>query len=119
MSDRRPNSAVTLVLLGAVLGLVFAAGLGLVRFFSSGPLRYLELAGTFALTLIYASPPLLALFSLRGREVLLLPAVALGAVATVRSFSGVTLVLVVPTALWIVAYVGFCAQATGLAVVTS
>lgn len=105
MSDRRPNSAARLVLLGAVLGLVAAVGLGLVKFVNSGPLRYLELVGTLGLTLVYASPALLALLSLRGREVLLIPAIALGAVASVSAFSGVTLVLLVPTALWTVAYV--------------
>jgi hypothetical protein len=95
-----------LVARGAILGLVAAVGLGLLGFVNSGPLeRELEVLGTFALALVYATPSLLAFLSLRGRPILLLAAILLGLLASFSAFSGVTLVLLVPTGMWATAYI--------------
>lgn len=81
---------------GAVLGLAAALGLALlVLVGSSPPERGLN---QLVLPLVYAVPGLLALLSLRGRPVLLVPATALSLLLSVTTLSGVSLILLAPAA---------------------
>ena len=85
-------------LIGAVVGLVPAVGLGSLRVLNGeAPAVAAQVAGNIAFTLVYASPYLLALMASRARD----PGVrggllaALGLLSLVASFSSMSLVTVV------------------------
>ena len=88
--------------------LVVAAGgaLGLLRFAGGGPFeRGLEAAaGALALGAVLAVPGVLALLSLADRPALLLPAGILLVPLSFVSFAGVTLPLLIPAVMLLVAY---------------
>lgn len=87
---------------GAVLGLVAALGFGIAIFVgSSPPERSLEPLG---FSLLWAMPALLALLSLRERPVLLVPAAVLSFFLSFGALSGVTLVLLIPTICYVLAF---------------
>ncbi|MDQ3306337.1 MAG: hypothetical protein M3535_10265 [Actinomycetota bacterium] len=88
--------------MGATLGLVAAAGFGVIIFINSvPPERSFEPLG---FPLVWSMPALLALLSLRSRPVLLLPAGVLSVFLAVTALSGVTLVLLVPMGFYVAAY---------------
>ena len=92
----------------AVGGLVLAGAgaLGLLRFFGGAPeLRGLDAAsGALALGAVMAVPGALALLSLAERPALLLPAGILLIPLSFVSFAGVTLPLLIPAVMLLVAY---------------
>ena len=94
-----------IVLPAAIAGLAIAAGLGVLRFaLSEPPERSVEWLGDLALAAVYAVPAVLALVGLRGRPSLLAAGGVLGIALAFTAFSGVALVLVVPSALYLVGY---------------
>lgn len=98
-SDR---SGRRLTVAGVVLGLVAATGFGLlIQINATPPERGLE---SLSFPLLWAMPGLLGTLSLRARPVLLIPAAALGVLLSLTSFSGVTLVLIIPAVCFIFAY---------------
>ncbi|HEX2274645.1 MAG TPA: hypothetical protein VHG90_12300 [Acidimicrobiales bacterium] len=93
----------------AIVGALVVAGggaLGWLRFAGSDPpLRGLEAAaGALALGAVMAVPGVLALLSLADRPALLLPAGVLLVPLSFVSFAGVTLPLLVPAVMLLVAY---------------
>jgi hypothetical protein len=96
------------VFVAAVGGLVVAGAgaLGLLRFFGGAPeLRGPEAAsGALALGAVMAVPGALALLSLAERPALLLPAGILLIPLSFVSFAGVTLPLLIPAVMLLVAY---------------
>ncbi len=91
-----------LALVGVVLGFGAGIGFGLVIHFGSVPPE--RDVGLLGFPVIWSMPALLALLSLRSRPLLLLPAAVIGFVLALTSLSGVALVLLVPAALYLVAY---------------
>ena len=89
-------------------------GLGVLRLIGDAPeLRGVEAAsGAFALGAVMAAPGLLALLSLADRPALLLPAGVLLVPLSFVSFAGVTLPLLVPAVMLLVAYGRRCSGHT-------
>jgi hypothetical protein len=102
MGGSRERAGKRLTLVGAVLGLVAAAGLGVL--FLVGGTFPVTGAGELSLPLLWAMPAFLALLSLRERPVLLLPAAVLGFPLAFTVISWLILVLLVPAICYGVAY---------------
>lgn len=64
----------------------------------------LDVLGNVALFAVYAAPALLALLALRGRPLLLLPAAVLAFLLAFTALSGVSLVLLLPGAAYLAAF---------------
>ncbi|MBI2237715.1 MAG: hypothetical protein HYU54_04210 [Actinobacteria bacterium] len=89
----------------AILGLALAAAFGTLRFLNADPPeREAEWLGDLALAASFATPGLLALLGLRERPSLLLAGGALGVFLSGVSLSFVSLPLLVPSVLYLVAY---------------
>lgn len=102
MGGSRERAGKRLTLVGAVLGLLAAAGLGVL--FLVGGTFPVTGAGELSFPLLWAMPALLALLSLRERPVLLLPAAVLGFPLAFTVLSWLILVLLVPAICYGVAY---------------
>lgn len=91
-----------LTVAGVVVGLMAATAFGVVIFLGSAPPE-----GSFeavGFPLLWAMPALLALLSLWERPVLLVPAAVLSFLLSFSALSGVTLVLLIPTVCYVLAY---------------
>lgn len=88
----------------AVLGLLLAAGFLALLYAGADPPQRAHDLRWVTFPLVLAMPAVLALLSLPSRSLLLVPAAVLGLVLAFASFSGVTLVLLVPAVLSLSAY---------------
>lgn len=103
MSTTRRRPAALLV--GVWIHLLLAVGFAAIRFANTPPpLRAVEWPGNLAMALVYALPALLALLALAGRAAALLAAAVLSVPLAFTALSGVSLLLLVPAALYAVAY---------------
>lgn len=85
-----------------VIAVIFALGR---RLWDDGPtLDAAGALGDLALAAAYAVPALLALVALRGRPLLLLPAAGLAFLFSFTALSGVSLVLLIPAAAYLVGF---------------
>ena len=115
-----PSRGARAAVVGAVLGLVPAAGLGLLRFFGSDGPPGVEVVGALSLALVYASPYLAALIASRVRSPgarggLLAPIGLLSLVASFLSLSLVTVVFLPATYfIWLAAVRSLTAAARPL-----
>ena len=106
LSHRWKTSPNKLILVGALLGLLLALGLSVLRvaLTEASPQRVEEGLGSVAFGLIYLSPYLIALYAVHrlqpsSRAPLLLAATILSLAASVLAFSGVSLVFLPATIL--------------------
>lgn len=103
-----PERRSTIGLIGALLGLTFAVGLWAARFFGEkSPVHAAEWwIGDVALASVFALPALVGVLAHRGRGGLWLTAEILTLVLSVTPISIATLVLVMPSVMYLVAYGG-------------
>lgn len=104
--DVTPRStAPRIAVVGIVLSLVLAVGIGILRTANAEPVeRGVEVAGNIAFAIVFAAPALLALLGLRGRPSLFVAAGVLDLVLTfVTLISFIGLVFVPPAAMFFVA----------------
>jgi len=104
--DVTPRStAPRIAVVGIVLSLVLAAGIGILRTANAEPVeRGVEVAGNIAFAIVFAAPALLALLGLRGRLSLFVAAGVLDLVLTfVTLISFIGLLFVPPAAMFFVA----------------
>jgi hypothetical protein len=107
--SRDPPRGAQAAAIGAVLGLVPAAGLGLLRFLGSDGPPDTRIVGALSLALMYASPYLVALMTSRirspgARGGLLAPVGLLSLAASFSSWSLVTVVFLPATLfIWLAA----------------
>ncbi len=110
--SRAPGAAVV----GIILAVVLAVGVGLLRAINAEPAeRAVEIAGAAAFTVVFAAPALLAYLGLRDRPALLVAAgmLELG-LALISLFSYIGLLLVPPAVLFFVAAGNMRGAGTGL-----
>lgn len=88
----------------ALVGIVLAASLGVVRFVNGEPaVRTADWFGTLAFAVLIAAPAVLALLGLRGRPALILAGGALGIfLAAIGAVSLFSLALIVPSVVFLV-----------------
>lgn len=104
--DVTPRStAPRIAVVGIVLSLVLAVGIGILRTANAEPVeRGVEVAGNIAFAIVFAAPALLALLGLRGRPSLFVAAGVLDLVLTfVTLISFIGLVFVPPAVMFFVA----------------
>jgi hypothetical protein len=104
--DVTPRStAPRIAVVGIVLSLVLAVGIGILRTANAEPVEPgVEVAGNIAFAIVFAAPALLALLGLRGRPSLFVAAGVLDLVLTfVTLISFIGLVFVPPAAMFFVA----------------
>ena len=97
-----------LVYAGATAGLAFSSFVGWRRAFidhAEPPQQPFDWVGDGAMVLAYGLPALLALLALRGRPILLLAAAILGLPLAFTLLSGVSLVLLLPSAAYVAAFI--------------
>ena len=121
--SRDPPRGAQAAAIGAVLGLVPAAGLGLLRFLGSDGSPDTRIVGALSLALMYASPYLVALMTSRirspgARGGLLAPVGLLSLAASFSSWSLVTVVFLPATLfIWLAAARSLIAAARPLTII--
>lgn len=103
MIHQRQSGGQKAALIGGLIGLASALGLGSLRFINSEPPKWrAEIFGNLVFASIYATPYLIAILLSRVRDsgtrgALLLPLALLSVVASFSAFSGVTIALLPAT----------------------